>query len=208
MKRNIGLIINLILACAMLLFTGCSTKEVQEEPVENSAVNQQVVDQQAVDQQIEENVSEKTSSKIPEFTTFTLEESEATEAIFANKDLTVLNIWGTYCNPCINEMPELGKWAKELPDNVQLVGLVIDIAGEEDTEQIELAQYIVEQTGADFTHLVANQDFMPLLEKVVGVPTTYFIDADGTILGEPIVGAYPDGYRQRVEEYVEAMEQD
>lgn len=128
--------------------------------------------------------------------------STVTESIFAEKDLTVLNIWGTFCGPCIGEMPELGEWAKEMPDNVQIVGLIIDINGEEDTEHRDLAVDITQQAGVDFTNLIANADFAPILKDVIGVPTTLFIDGDGNIVGDPIVGADVDGYKTFVEDYL------
>lgn len=40
-------------------------------------------------------------------------------SIFENTDITVVNCWGTFCTPCIDEMPELEEWTKEMPDNVQ-----------------------------------------------------------------------------------------
>lgn len=141
-------------------------------------------------------------SKMPAFTAQDLEGNTVTESIFSEKDLTVLNIWGTFCGPCVGEMPELGTWAQEMPDNVQLVGLVIDIAGEEDTEHRDLAVSIMENAGADFTQIIANQDFADILKDVYGVPTTIFVDKDGNIVGDSIIGADVDGYKRFVEEYL------
>ena len=31
-----------------------------------------------------------------------------THEVFDDADLTVINIWGTFCGPCIQEMPDLG----------------------------------------------------------------------------------------------------
>lgn len=138
----------------------------------------------------------------PAFTATALDGSTVTESIFSEKDLTVLNIWGTFCGPCIGEMPKLGEWAKEMPDNVQIVGLIIDINGEEDTEHRDLAVDITQQAGVDFTNLIANADFAPILKDVIGVPTTLFIDGDGNIVGDPIVGADVDGYISFVENYL------
>ena len=45
----------------------------------------------------------------------------------------MVTIWGTFCNPCVAEMPELGVWPESMPDNVQIIGLIVDIAGDEDT---------------------------------------------------------------------------
>lgn len=140
--------------------------------------------------------------QMPAFTTTDLAGNEVTESIFGEKDLTVLNIWGTFCSPCIREMPELGEWAKELPENVQLVGLVVDIEGEDDTVHKELAGEITDKAGADFTHLLVNMDFAPVMGQVVGVPTTLFIDGDGKIVGDPIVGVNVDGYKKFVEDYL------
>lgn len=141
-------------------------------------------------------------SAMPAFTAKDLDGNTVTESIFADKDLTVVNIWGTFCGPCVREMPELGAWAKDMPDNVQLIGLVIDIAGEEDTEHHDLAVSIMQNAEADFTQIVANQDFADILKDVYGVPTTMFVDQDGNIVGDPIIGADVDGYKEFVEDYL------
>lgn len=183
------------LCAALLLMTGCagvpadsgSTEKTLSSPAAESAENRE---------------TQEDSNLFPSFTATDLDGSTVTESIFSEKDLTVLNIWGTFCGPCIGEMPELGEWAKEMPDNVQMLGLIIDINGEEDTEHRDLAVDITQKAGADFTNLIANADFAPILKDVVGVPTTLFIDGDGNIVGDPIVGADVDGYKAFVEEYL------
>lgn len=44
-------------------------------------------------------------SVIPAFTTVDMAGNTVTDELFTQADLTVLNIWGTYCGPCIGEMP-------------------------------------------------------------------------------------------------------
>lgn len=149
--------------------------------------------------------AEQNTAAFPAFTATDLDGSTVTESIFSEKDLTVLNIWGTFCGPCIGEMPELGAWAKEMPENVQILGLIIDINGEEDTEHRDLAVEITQQAGVDFTNLIANADFAPILKDVVGVPTTLFIDGEGNLVGDPIIGANVDGYKTFVEDYLRAQ---
>ncbi len=158
---------------------------------------------------VKENLSfmEKKASlgipeEIPAFTAKDLEGNTVTESIFGEKDLTVINIWGTFCGPCIEEMPELGEWAKEMPDNVQLVGLISDISGDGDKEHRELAESIVEKANADFQQIIVNQDFDVIMKWVTGVPTTLFVDKDGKIVGTPIIGANVQGYKDFVEEYL------
>lgn len=141
-----------------------------------------------------------------EFSTYDIDGNEVTESIFANKDLTVVNIWGTFCGPCINEMPELGAWEKELPDNVQIVGLIVDISSTDNETQIAAAKQITEKADVGFVNLIGgNGAFDELIGSIVGVPTTIFVDKSGNIVGEIIVGADVDRYKSFVNKYVEAL---
>lgn len=142
----------------------------------------------------------------PAFTTTDLSGNTVTSDIFAGKDLTVVNIWGTFCGPCIDEMDELAAWSASMPENVQLVGLVRDLRSLEDTQTLEMASLICEITGADhYPHLVAGPDFDGLMATVVGVPTTYFVDATGAVVGQPVVGANVPGCMAFVEDYLNAQ---
>jgi len=140
---------------------------------------------------------------ITPFETTDLAGNPVTNDVFSGKDLTVLNVWGTYCNPCIEEMPDLAAWSAEMPDNVQLIGVVCDLASLDDAATLETALAICEATGADvYPSLVANASMMPLLQSVVGVPTTFFVDGEGKLVGDPIVGANVPGCRAFVEAYL------
>lgn len=148
----------------------------------------------------------KVYGKFAEFTTNDIDGNEVTESIFANKDLTVVNIWGTFCGPCINEMPELGAWEKELTDNVQIVGLIVDISSTDNETQIVAAKQIIEKADVGFVNLIGgNGAFDELISSIVGVPTTIFVDKSGNIVGEIIVGADVDRYKSFVNKYVEAL---
>lgn len=192
-----------VLCAALLLMnaaTGCAGSPASSKGTENTASSPAADSTPAQGTQTElENTA---AAAFPAFTATDLDGNTVTESIFGEKDLTVLNIWGTFCGPCIGEMPELGEWAKEMPDNVQIIGLIIDINGEEDTEHRDLAVDITQQAGADFPNLIANADFAPILKDVIGVPTTLFIDGEGNLVGDPVVGADVDGYKSFVEDYL------
>ena len=142
----------------------------------------------------------------PAFETVDLNGNTVTNEILYNKDLTVVNVWGTFCNPCIDEMPDLAEWSESMPENVQLIGLVSDLNSADDADTLELAQAICEATGAEvYTSLVANEYFTDLLSGVVGVPTTFFVDSTGAIVGDPIVGANVPGCKAAVEELLSGM---
>ncbi len=144
------------------------------------------------------SASENVSDKVPAFETKDIEGNTVSSDIFADKDITVLNVWGTFCGPCIGEMPELAQWDKELPDNVQILGLVIDVP--EDTESdeamtvMEDAKKIVSEAGVEFTNIVPDSELQKFLSNVSGVPTTFFVNSKGEIIGDPIVGADVKAY--------------
>lgn len=139
--------------------------------------------------------------RMPDFTTTDLDGNTVTQDIFSEKDLTVVNVWGTFCNPCIGEMPELGKWADEMPENVQIIGFVSDITGSDDGEHLDLARKITEKAGVHFKNLITGDpQFNGFMSGIVGVPTTFIVDSQGNILGDPIVGAHVEDYKKAVEE--------
>lgn len=199
-RRNHHLKKYAFLCAIFLLITGCAGTSDDVRSTENG-----VSSPAAESNEADEPPKEQGTALFPSFTAADLNGNSVTESIFGEKDLTVLNIWGTFCGPCIGEMPELGEWAKEMPENVQMLGLIIDINGEDDTEHLDLAVDITQKAGADFTNLIANADFAPILREVIGVPTTLFIDGDGRIVGDPIVGADVEGYKQFVEEYLDGQ---
>lgn len=136
---------------------------------------------------------------IPAFNTVDINGNPVSNDIFAQKDLTVINVWGTFCGPCIEELPELGAWAGELPENVQILGLVGDVEGPDDSEHLSLAAKICEKAGVSYTNVIPDKGLQELLKGVIGYPTTFVVDEAGNVIGEPIVGAYPDKYKEAVE---------
>jgi len=109
--------------------------------------------------------------------------------------LTLVNVWATYCQPCLQEMPYLGELAAEYADKgVQIVGIPIDVfdsAGNVDSDQIELAKRYVASTGADYLHLIPDGEMQSnLLREVYYVPNSWFLDSEGKLIGEAVVGSY------------------
>ncbi len=179
-----------------MLLVGCEKTDIKKEK-EN-----QTVIYESNSETLESYEIETYPKQMPKFTSKDLKGNTVTENIFAEKDLTVLNIWGTFCSPCIEEMSELGEWAETMPDNVQLIGLIYDMESEDDNTHYDLAVEIMEKAEADFTQIIINKDFEDIIKGVIGVPTTLFIDKNGTIVGEPIIGADVDGYKKFVEDYL------
>ena len=124
-----------------------------------------------------------------EFKTKTLDGKDVNQDIFAEADLTMVNIWGTFCGPCIREMPDLGELSREYADKgFRMVGIISDVSQPEDETALE----IVDKTEADYTHLVipddANMQYR-ILRNAQVVPTTIFLDKNGNQVGETYPGA-------------------
>ena len=64
------------------------------------------------------------------------------------------------------------------------------------------AQQIVEKTGVTYENVIAPGAFDQFINKLAGVPTTVFIDKNGKVVGEAIVGAKVEEYKQQVADYL------
>ncbi len=88
----------------------------------------------------------------------------------------VLNFWASWCEPCIEEMPEFEEVSQETAGRVTFIGV-------NDGESLETAREFAEDvTGVTYLVLLDPTSSMtngpyPL----VGRPTTFFIGADGII---------------------------
>lgn len=149
--------------------------------------------------------STSSSSSLPEkvknFESVDIDGNSITSDIFGKADYTIINFWGTYCNPCINEMPDLQSWNEELPDGVQMVGVVVDVSST-DSSTNSTAKQIVEQTGVKYRSIIPKGGLLNFTSALVGVPTTIIVDKGGNVVGEAIVGAYVDKYKSALESII------
>ena len=109
------------------------------------------------------------------------------QSIFAGHKLTMINIWGTYCNPCISEMPDLGDLNRAYEEGeFQVIGMVVDMLNHDGSVHpmaVEAAWAIIDATGADYMHLLPTDDvIMMKLRYLTAVPETVFVDSQGNIL--------------------------
>lgn len=152
-----------------------------------------------------------TAGILSDFSTTDLDGNAADESVFADNKLTMVNVWATFCGPCIAEMPDLGKLAAEYADKgLGIVGLVADVTdsdGALDETQMQLARDIVSETGADYLHLVPGEGLNGLLSQVSGVPTTLFVDSEGRQVGKAYIGSNDlEGWKTIADELLEGLE--
>lgn len=127
------------------------------------------------------------------FSATDLQASTVDQSIFEGYDLTMINVWATYCGPCLSEMPDLGELSEEYAEKgVRIVGLVTDVFNSDGTvsdSQLETARKIVDTTGANYLHIVPSQDLYGLVSQITAVPTTFFVDSTGKQVGSAHLGA-------------------
>ena len=168
-----------VLLLITVVFAGCSDDSAGDDTSANTAQASPV------------------AKNIPSFSAKTIEGKPITNEIFAAKKITVLNIWGTFCPPCIAEMPDLGKMARTIPEDAQIIGLICD-ATEDSPQQIKKALQITQEAGADFVNIVPDEQLLRFMEGVEAVPTTIFINNKGEVVGKAIIGADVDGYKDEL----------
>ena len=128
--------------------------------------------------------------------------------IFSRNKITMVNIWGTFCGPCINEMPDLEILNQRIGDKgCAIVGVVIDAGGDYQMEVIRAAEEIIKDTGVSYLNLLPWEDIDNQFPAQY-IPTTYFIDPNGNIVGEAAVGSRgADDYEALIDEALAAAGQ-
>ena len=175
-KKHNALLGFLVLSLALLC--GCGGKR-DEAPAETAS------DPETVSEPADSAEPPSEEEAGPIFITFEgtdLEGNPVSQEVFSQSKLTMVNVWATYCNPCLNEMPGLGELAAEYdPSEFQIIGIVSDVMEGEDQT---LAESLVQETGAAYLHLLANDSIgQVILSSVSAVPTTFFFDGEGAYLG-------------------------
>lgn len=184
MKRIPFVLLGISLA-GLLALGGCSSAGQKTFTVTD--------EQETTDSPSDAEQTTEQAGVLSSFSTTDLDGNIVDQSVLEDYDLTMVNVWATFCRPCIKEMPDLGELAQEYADeNVQIVGLVSDVLntdGSISEEQVQTARDIVEQTGANYLHLLPSADLFGVLGQISAVPTTFFVDSEGKQVGYAVVSA-------------------
>ena len=130
--------------------------------------------------------------KFPAFEGKDLEGNEVTsEELFSGNAVTVVNFWFTTCNPCVGELAELDGLNQEL---AQKGGALIGVNAftlDGDEGAISEAKDILTKKGVTYQNVYfpSDSEAGKFTANIFAYPTTYVVDRNGNIVGEPIVGA-------------------
>ena len=141
---------------------------------------------------------------LADFTAETLDGGTFTPEDLKGYDLTIVYFWSGTCGYCVEELPELAELKKDLPSNVQLITWCPDGGVYHDT-----VVKMLDRRGLDVVTIISGEDDIDLLIKnLLYTPMTLFLDKDGYMLCEPLIGSQEDTvtvYNEIIDEVLEKM---
>lgn len=143
-------------------------------------------------------VSQGELQSIPDFSAKDIEGNKVDNSIFKENKVTLVNVWATWCGPCVNELPEIQKVYSELKDQgIGVVGIVADGNDAKDT-----AKELIELENLKYKMIIPDSNLEKnLISTLRGFPTSYVVDSEGKILGMKLGGMNAEGFKAFIEQY-------
>jgi cytochrome c biogenesis protein CcmG/thiol:disulfide interchange protein DsbE len=97
--------------------------------------------------------------------------------------VVLLNIWATWCPPCVEEMPSMEKLHQELKDDgFEILAVSIDVSG------AKAVIPFMKKHKLSFPALTDTKGAIKSLYQTTGVPESFIIDKDGIIVEKEVQG--------------------
>ena len=192
-KRLLSVFIAAVIIC--LAFTACKGDKATDGNADTTAKDVSVSDTTG-QEETETTVENETKHNVfGEFESVSLDGKKVDHTVFESKKLTMVNIWGTFCGPCINEMPYLEKISKDYEaKGFQIIGIPCDVTaypdGTHNNESLTEAKHIISQTGVTYLNILPSVALNEKkLDMVYSVPETVFLDENGNQIGKSYIGS-------------------
>ena len=113
------------------------------------------------------------------------------DELFSGNAVTVVNFWFTTCNPCVGELSELDALNKELAEKGGALIGVNTFTLDGDEAAISEAKDVLAKKGVTYqnVYFASDGEAGKFTTNIFAYPTTYVVDRNGNIVGDPIVGA-------------------
>ncbi|WP_314329632.1 TlpA disulfide reductase family protein [Oribacterium sinus] len=138
--------------------------------------------------------SQNVATDLSNLQTVDIDGKEFSGKDFSDYDLTMVNVFATWCSPCVQEIPDLAEIQKEMKDKgVNIVGVVTDTVDQtgENQEALEKTKLIRERSKAEYPFLIPDKsNFNGRLSGIQAFPETFFVDKKGQIVGETYSGSH------------------
>ena len=146
-------------------------------------------------------------TKFPSFTGKDLDGNDVNSSdLFSNNDVTVVNFWFTTCKPCVEELKDLEALNTEFAKKGGTVVGINTFTLDGDKAAISEAKDILSKKGVSYRNVWFNSksDAGTFTSGLYSYPTTYVVDKNGNIIGQPIVGAITSSDQaQKLHELIE-----
>ena len=132
------------------------------------------------------------ATKFPSFTGKDLDGNDVnSDELFSSSKVTVMNFWFTTCKPCVGELGDLEQLNKELAEKGGQVVGVNSFTLDGNKDDIADAKDVLNKKGVTYKNIWFKSDSEAgkFTSNLFSFPTTYVIDQNGNIVGDPIVGA-------------------
>lgn len=187
MKNRILTAMMLAAVLGISIMGGCSDQKEADAEKKTAAKEENPTENDA-------SGEESTVRAVGTFETTDIDGNAYTETIFAEHELTLVNVFATWCSPCVQELPDLQKLSEEVADQgVGVVGIVMDTVDEKgnpDQEGVEKAKVLKEQAEITYPILIPDSgNLNGRLSAVQAFPTTFFVDKTGNIVGQTYEGS-------------------
>ncbi|MEG1773138.1 MAG: redoxin domain-containing protein [Clostridia bacterium] len=133
--------------------------------------------------------TEAPAPDIADFSTTDLNGNTITNSVFSKAPLTMINVWATWCQPCIEELPSIQELSSAFSGKMQVISILFDSS---DPGAIDNAKAIIQASGVQFPVLKNNKSVKSAIMDKFGIstlPTTLFINSNGNLVTQPIIGA-------------------
>ena len=138
--------------------------------------------------------SQNVATDLSNLQTMDIDGKEFSGKDFSDYDLTMVNVFATWCSPCVQEIPDLAEIQKEMKGKgVNIIGVVTDTVDQtgENQEALEKAKLIRERSKAEYPFLIPDKsNFNGRLSGIQAFPETFFVDKKGQIVGETYSGSH------------------
>lgn len=194
MKTKRNLLGTLACLLALLLLAGCAGAAPSSAPSEAPAPMPDAPDSEGASGAEDSFApADESTEWALDIDTVTLDGTAVTSADFAGNTLTVLNVWGTWCPPCVGELPHLQAVSELFGDRgVEIVGVLQDGVtepGVPDEGIIESANALLDDAGASYRVILPNETLMTeFISQMQYFPTTFFLDSSGNVV-ETVIGS-------------------
>ena len=190
-----------LLVCVMIIFCSCTN---------NSSDGSAGDPQDSTGSGQNDSVQSHMALTLSQIETVTIDGETFTGYDFPENKLIVLNIWATWCPPCVEELPYLQEVSEYYSDkNVEIIGIMLDGVNEKlemDSSVIDAGKKLLATAGANYTVILPDET---LIKELVGqvhvIPTTFFMDGKGNVISGVVGSRNADEWKEEIDGALEKI---